>query len=318
MKAGGRFPPDQRRPSLYDMPAARRSMPAGSCLRDCFAGENSNYRRVAESHAGGAPMCRWIAYRGQSIPLERYVTAPAHSLLVQSLRALESAASTNGDGFGLGWYGDHEEPGLYHEVRPAWSDENLRHLCRHIHSHLFFAHVRASTGTPTTRPNCHPFGHSRWMFMHNGQIGDWSLIRRQVEALIPDALYGARIGTTDSEAVFLAILGAGCETDPISATSRTLATLTEMVRLSGTTDPLRFTAALSNGRDLFAFRYANTESANTLYYRDIGDSVLIVSEPLDMERAYWKPVPASHAIIARAGEKVILEPFLATALRAAE
>ena len=145
--------------------------------------------------------------------------------MVQSLSALKSAGSTNGDGFGLGWYGERPEPGLYREVRPAWSDENLRHLCRHIRSPLFFAHVRASTGTPTTRPNCHPFAYGRWMFMHNGQIGDWSLIRRQVEALIPDALYKARIGTTDSEAVFLAILGAGAETDPVGATMRTLATL---------------------------------------------------------------------------------------------
>src|SRR3977135_2490829 len=67
-------------------------------------------------------MCRWIAYRGETIPLEQYVTAPAHSLVVQSQRALESTASTNGDGFGMGWYGEHAEPGLYREVRPAWSD----------------------------------------------------------------------------------------------------------------------------------------------------------------------------------------------------
>src|SRR5258706_16465105 len=67
-------------------------------------------------------MCRWIAYRGEPIPLEHYVTAPAHSLVEQSIRALESTAATNGDGFGLGWYGEHTEPGLYREVRPAWSD----------------------------------------------------------------------------------------------------------------------------------------------------------------------------------------------------
>src|SRR5688572_9051067 len=228
-------------------------------------------------------MCRWIAYRGDTIALEHYVTAPAHSLVQQSIRALESTASTNGDGFGLGWYGEHEEPGLYREVRPAWSDENLRHLCRHISSRLFFAHVRASTGTPTTRPNCHPFGYGRWMFMHNGQIGDWSLIRRQVEAMIPDAFYGARVGTTDSEAVFLAILGDGGSDDPIGATERTLARLTKLVRDSGTAEPLRFTAAITDGRDLYAFRYANNALANTLYYRDIGDSILVVSEPLDLE-----------------------------------
>ena len=184
-------------------------------------------------------------------------------------QALESTASTNGDGFGLGWYGEHPEPGLYREVRPAWSDENLRYLCRHIHSHLYFAHVRASTGTPVTRPNCHPFACGRWLFMHNGLIGNWSRMRRQVELLIPDELYGSRIGTTDSEAVFLAILGAGVDKDPIGATTQGALTLTEMVSTSGVKEPLRFTAALANGRDLYAFRYAANDKANTLYYREV-------------------------------------------------
>src|ERR1043166_8551162 len=230
------------------------------------------------------PMCRWIAYRGETITLERYVTAPSHSLVVQSKHALEGNAGTNGDGFGLGWYDEQgEEPGLYREVRPAWSDENLRHLCRHIRSHLFFAHVRASTGTPTTRPNCHPFAYGRYLFMHNGQIGDWALIRRRVEALIPDSLYKARIGTTDSEAVFLAILGAGGEIDPVGATMRTLATLSDMVRASGTKDPLRFTSAFADGETLYAFRYSNNDTPNTLYYREAQENVVIVSEPLDTE-----------------------------------
>ena len=98
-------------------------------------------------------MCRWIAYAGRTIPLEHYVTEPSHSLVSQSIQALESTAATNGDGFGLGWYGDHPEPGRYREVQPAWSDDNLRYLCRHLHSHLFFAHVRAATGTPSRRAN---------------------------------------------------------------------------------------------------------------------------------------------------------------------
>jgi glutamine amidotransferase len=263
-------------------------------------------------------MCRWIAYQGETIALERYVTAPAHSLIQQSIRALETTASTNGDGFGLGWYGEHGEPGLYREVRPAWSDENLRHLCRHIQSHMFFAHVRHSTGTATTRPNCHPFAHGRWLFMHNGQIGDWSLVRRRVEAMIPDPFYASRIGTTDSEAVFLAILGAGGETDPAGATIRTLATLTDIVRQSGTTSPLRFTAALSDGRDLYAFRYANNETANTLYYREAGRNVVVVSEPLDREPANWKPVPPSHLIVARRGRPVEMRSFADFASIAAE
>jgi glutamine amidotransferase len=264
-------------------------------------------------------MCRWIAYRGEQIALENYVTAPKHSLIQQSQRALEAVASVNGDGFGLGWYGQHDEPGLYREVRPAWSDENLRHLCRHIRSNLFFGHVRAATGTPTTRPNCHPFTHGKWMFMHNGQIGDWSLIRRKVEAMIPDAYYPSRVGTTDSEAVFLAILGNGGEADPVGATCRVLMRLTELVRESGTQEPLRFTSALSDGQNLYAFRYVDHGSANTLYYREAGDSVVMASEPLDTsERDYWKAVPSGHVMIARAGAPVTLQPIPQRALAAAE
>ena len=186
---------------------------------------------------------------------------------MQSLKALESTASTNGDGFGMGWYGEHPEPGLYREVRPAWSDENLRYLCRHIRSHLYFAHVRAATGTPITRPNCHPFACGRWMFMPNGSVGTWGAAPPG-RAPIPDEFTAPRIGTTDSEAVFLAILGAGGDKDPIGATTRTLAALTDMVSSGPHKEPLRFTAALTNGRDLYAFRYAANDKANSLYYRN--------------------------------------------------
>jgi predicted glutamine amidotransferase len=253
-------------------------------------------------------MCRWIAYRGETTALERYVTAPAHSLVVQSIQALESTASTNGDGFGLGWYSQHPEPGLYREVRPAWADENLRHLCRHIQSHLFFAHVRASTGTLITRPNCHPFALGRWMFMHNGVIGEWSRIRRRIEAMIPDDVYDSRSGTTDSEAVFLALMGAGIDQDPVEAVTRVLTQATAIVNEKK--EELRFTSALTDGRDLYAFRYSVNAKPNTLYYRAQDGCVLIVSEPLDHERDRWKAVPPGHMVVARAGQPVEVVPFL--------
>jgi glutamine amidotransferase len=90
---------------------------------------------------------------------------------------------------------------------------------------------------------------------------------------------------------------------------RTLTTLTELVSTSGTTEPLRFTAALADGQNLYAFRYAYGGSANTLYYRETGHSVVVVSEPLDMEREFWKPVPPGHLITSRPGKPVLLEPF---------
>jgi len=263
-------------------------------------------------------MCRWIAYRGEVTAFEHYVTEPEHSLITQSLRALESTAGTNGDGFGLGWYGDHPEPGLYRETRPAWSDENLRYLCRHLRSHLFFAHVRAATGTAVTRQNCHPFACGRWLFMHNGFVGSWNRLRRKVEALIPDRLYPSRLGTTDSEAVFLAMVGACSEHDALAATRNVLLALGELVNENGLRERLRFTSALSNGRDLFAFRFAENDTANSLYFREDGDQVIGVSEPYDKEPD-WTEVPANHVLIALAAERAKIVPlFESNSLDASE
>ena len=183
------------------------------------------------------------------------------------------------------------EPGLYREVRPAWSDENLRYLCRHIRSHLYFAHVRASTGTPVTRPNCHPFACGRWLFMHNGLIGNWSRMRRHVESTDPGRVL--RLAHRHDQ------LRGGVPRHPRrrrrqGSDRRNRASSRDPDRdgeHEARKEPLRFTAALANGRDLYAFRYAANDKANTLYYRESGDNVVIVSEPLDADRAHWKAVP---------------------------
>lgn len=81
---------------------------------------------------------------------------PNHSLIAQSMQSAEAKVNTNGDGFGIGWYAHNAEPGLYRDTQPAWGDENLLSITKQVKSSLFFAHVRASTGTATSRPNCHP------------------------------------------------------------------------------------------------------------------------------------------------------------------
>ena len=156
------------------------------------------------------------------------------------------------------------------------------------------------------------------MFMHNGFIGNWNGLRRHVEALIPDELYPLRSGTTDSEAIFLAMMGQGVDSDPLGATSRTFGMLSQLVSRNGATDKLRITAALANGRDLYAFRYAVNDAANTLYYRQSRHGALIVSEPLDDNPAEWTEVPPDHAVVARAGQPVEIVPFHPAQALAAE
>jgi predicted glutamine amidotransferase len=249
-------------------------------------------------------MCRWLAYKGEPTYLETLISTPSHSLIAQSLRADEAKSPTNGDGFGIGWYGERDTPGLYREIRPAWSDENLRSLCAQVRARLFFAHVRASTGTAIARANCHPFALGRFMFMHNGQVGNYGAVKRGIEMLIPDGLYTHRVGTTDSEALFLAALASGVEEDPVLAFARTLNNILALMQAAQATEALRFTSALSDGVNLYAFRWASDHRAPTLYYRDTPANFVVVSEPLDGERGCWKEVPQGFALVARAGERV--------------
>ena len=252
-------------------------------------------------------MCRFLAYQGEPIPMDTLVSAPCHSLVHQSLHASEGKTETNGDGFGLGWYGERPDPGLYREVRPAWSDENLRSLAAQVRSRLFFAHVRASTGTATTRANCHPFSVGRMMFMHNGQVGEWAKVRRRVEALIPDALYDQRTGTTDSEAIFLAALARGLEQDPVGAVAGTLATVHGLMQEAGVTAPLRFTAALTDGASLWAFRWASDGRPATLYWREDTAGLVVVSEPIDDVVGGWNAVPVGGVLVSGVGRGVRVE-----------
>ena len=64
-------------------------------------------------------MCRWLAYSGGPIPLSKLILDAQHSLVDQSLASRSSEQTTNGDGFGIGWYDDLDEPGLYRHTQPA-------------------------------------------------------------------------------------------------------------------------------------------------------------------------------------------------------
>jgi predicted glutamine amidotransferase len=49
-------------------------------------------------------MCRWMAYSGEPILADDLLFRPKHSIIDQSLHAEQSGFTTNGDGFGIGWY----------------------------------------------------------------------------------------------------------------------------------------------------------------------------------------------------------------------
>lgn len=262
-------------------------------------------------------MCRWAAYLGAPIFLEEIVSRPGHSLIRQSHGASECKTAINGDGFGLAWYGERDEPGLYRDIYPAWSDPNLRSLTAQVRSRLFLAHVRASTGTATSRNNCHPFAVGRWSFMHNGQIGGYDRFRRDADMMIPEEFYAHRRGATDSEALFLVALAEGLDADPLGALSRAVARFEALSRAKGEAPHVRLTAALSDGLRLFALRYATDDHAPTLYHRwsDSRRGRAVVSEPLEAGEDGWIEVPPG-SFCTFEGERAEIRPF-APGLRAA-
>lgn len=242
-------------------------------------------------------MCRFVAYLGEPIFLEELIAKPRHSLMRQSLRAEEAKTVTNGDGFGVGWYGERPEPGVYREVMPAWSDDNLLALSGTLRSRLFFAHVRAATAGGIARSNCHPFRHGRWLFMHNGQIGGYPRVRRRLEAELCDELYAARRGATDSELLFLLAMARVARGAPADeAMHQVLEHTRALMQAEDVDAPLRFAAALADGERLHAFRMASDEHPPTLYRRDCGHGTVIASEPLDDDEPGWAPLPAGAVV----------------------
>ena len=271
-------------------------------------------------------MCRWLAYSGSPIRLEELLIKRDRSLIDQSLHSRLGATPTNGDGFGVGWYEPGEGPRLYRSTHPAWNDRNLRELAAGISSPLFFAHIRASTGTAIQETNTHPFRHGRWLWMHNGLIREFPRVRRELLAIVDDALFPSIEGTTDSELMFHLALTLGLEDDPVAAVERMVGLVEKTGHAHEVEHPIQMTVAATDGESIWAFRYSSEGSSRSLYFSTRMDALkalypdseqlaalsdetrVVVSEPLGDLPDAWHEVPESHAGIVRPGDDE-LRPF---------
>jgi glutamine amidotransferase len=271
-------------------------------------------------------MCRWLAYSGTPIRLGTLILDRDRSLVDQSLHSREGATTTNGDGFGVGWYDDTEQPRLYRSTHPAWNDRNLRELAAGVSSPLFFAHIRASTGTAIQETNTHPFRHGRWLWMHNGLIRSFHQVRRELLLAVDDQLFDSIEGTTDSETMFYLALTFGLEEDPFGAVERMVGHVEGVGRAHGIEHPIQMTVATTDGNSIWAFRYSSEGSSRSLYFSTRMDALkelypaskelaalsdetrAIVSEPLGDLPGAWNAVPESHAGVVQDGQDE-LRPF---------
>jgi predicted glutamine amidotransferase len=264
-------------------------------------------------------MCRWLAYYGNPIRPERLLHAADNSLIEQS-RHDRAAGMPNADGFGLGWYGDRDVPGVYKSVAPAWGDRNLRELASQIRSSLFLGHVRAATGTPVEQTNCHPFRYGRWLFVHNGFIDRYLELRRELLLAVDPEVFPNILGTTDSELMFHLAITFGLEHDPLGALEQMAGFVEEVGRRHGVAEPLQMTIGLSDGERVYAARYASGPVVNSLYvtedaravramypddarFAELGDEArAVVSEPLGDLEGVWHEVSPGCALFVQPGE----------------
>jgi glutamine amidotransferase len=279
-------------------------------------------------------ICRWLAYSGSPVLLEELLYNRQNSLIVQSLHSRLGAEETNGDGFGVGWYGEPETPAVFRSIEPAWNDRNLRELSGHIESGLVFAHIRASTGSPVQQTNCHPFRNGHWLFMHNGFVDGFHEIKRDLALAVDPSLYPEMEGTTDTEMMFHLALTFGLKDDPPQAVARTVGLVEATGREHGIEFPFQGTIATTDGERIWAFRYSSKGDSRSLFFstdlptlRELypeneelqgldEESRLVVSEPLGDLPGAWNEVPESSYGVIQPGQDEMhtFEPIAAAAV----
>lgn len=239
----------------------------------------------------------------------------------------------NGDGFGVGWYDsvfDEElgsQPCIFTSITPAWNNINLTRLAEKIKSPLVFGHIRATTAGSLSLDNCHPFVFGKLMFMHNGGISDFHLIKRKLQSGLPDIAFDAVQGNTDSEWAFALFLSKLQDPNASSFTWETLRTamvetisgLNQLAAEVGVAEPSLMNFCVTDGESVVVTRYVNsrTDEAASLWfssgttfseYAQGGhykmskadkreNIILIASEPLTFERADWMEIKTNHLAV---------------------
>lgn len=202
---------------------------------------------------------------------------------------------------------------------------NLARLAEKTKSNMVFAHVRASTSGVLSETNCHPFSYHSLMFMHNGQIANFSRIKRKFVDHMGDEYFVHIQGGTDSEWAFALFLDclSRLGVDPARNVEGTTGFGHEVIRkaLEQTIsfvrewcnecsqlgdEPSLLNFAVTDGHSVVVTRYitSRTEEAASLHFstgskfieympgqyrmerRDRRqDVILVASEPLTFERS---------------------------------
>ncbi len=256
-------------------------------------------------------MCRLLGYLGSPIQLDRLLTQPQHSLVVQAYQPKEmESALMNADGFGVGWYHPQKAafPYIYKQIMPIWSDVNLSQISRYVESGCWLGYVRSATpGLAVDLNNCQPFSSEGLslshplLFTHNGYINQFrKTLYRPMRLSLSDEVYLHIQGTTDSEHIFGLILHQLYTQPKLSLAQAVETALSQLAEMAKTQGDVYFCAnvILTDGQQLVASRFASRSPAPSLYWLEhepnYPDAVIIASEPLF--EGNWKRCPEQTII----------------------
>ena len=210
-------------------------------------------------------MCRWLAYSGNPVSLEELLYAPKRSLIVQSLHSQMGAEETNGDGFGIGWYGAGDTPGATTASsgmeRPEPSQPGpARQVAAPVRAHpRLDRRRRPGDELPSVPP--------RPLALH-AQRDDPRLPRGQTGTGAgdqPGALSEHR-GLDGHGGAVPSRSHVGLEDDPPLAIERTIGLVEHVGHQHSVEYPFQGTIATTDGERVWAFRYSSEGKSRSLFF----------------------------------------------------
>ncbi len=247
-------------------------------------------------------MCRFFGFLGyDEILIDKLLYYPSNSLIKQSHSCRESISRLNGDGFGLAWYKEaiDSKPAVFKSTQPAWNDINLKHISQKTISNCIIAHVRAATVGDVNITNCHPFYFEDFVFVHNGNIQNFSLFKRTILSRLSNELFQKITGQTDSEYIFFLIMQFYLETKNLtSACIKAIKFIEDLQSTYSTDISAKINILITDGKSIFATKYSSKDaevlslkySYNPKFINNKNSNIIISSEALDDE-SEWINIP---------------------------
>ena len=170
-------------------------------------------------------MCRLYGFRANAPSRADCSLVIARNALLEQSRRDERGLE-NADGWGIAYYANGT-PNVLKRYAAAHADVAFSEAATQITAPTLIAHVRRATVGRSQIENTHPFSWGRWTFAHHDTVTAFKRVAARLEAETAPRLLGERRGTTDSELLFLWLLGRlaaeGIDLDsPLDALGRTL------------------------------------------------------------------------------------------------